>query len=269
MKLAIVFCKNQSFTTGIYCKRALESLGHDVTYYDRKAWVIKKYDYVIKVDDGEFTGFKVAPWNKTVFWAIDTHTNMERLYKIVEKADYIFCAQKNGVTEFGLRNFVAKWLPLAGEVEGFSIKTRQLYDLAFVGGIDTEKRKKIQKLFEKSKYRTFIGRARREEIAAVYSDSYIGLNMLVDNDVNMRTFEVPINGGLLLMEAVDNNGLDELFIRNEEYVVYQESDDILSIVDDILMNKSVYEKVRQAGHRRAINDHTYYKRMAFMISQLD
>jgi len=117
MKIAIVYDKKQPYTTGVYCKWALEELGHDVVYYDNKKRVICRYDLVLKIDDGTFGLFKVMPWHRTVFWAIDTHTVMDRLCMIAKRADLLFCAQKNGTGLFSERGLDAQWLPLAGAVE--------------------------------------------------------------------------------------------------------------------------------------------------------
>lgn len=273
MNIAIVYCKRQSYTTGIYCKRAIENLGHNVTFYDRKEWVLRKYDYVIKIDDGEFDVFRVTPWNRTIFWAIDTHTNMDRLVKIGRNADYIFCAQKNGVDKFKEYGLAASWLPVADEYEIEGYPREFQYDVSFVGGIEKgvapDKRIRIKELFEEMGMDIFFGSAKREQISEIYSSSYIGINILANNDVNMRTFEIPINGALLLMEEVDGNGIEELYDKKTEYVSYDSIDDLPVIVTDILNNKDKYDKVRRAGYDRTLSQHTYTHRMKAMLDQVE
>lgn len=267
MKIAIVYDKNQAYTTGVYCKRALEEMGHDVFHYDNKTRVFGKYGLVLKVDDGTSGPFKVMPWHRTAFWAIDTHTVMERLCVIAKRADLLFCAQKNGVGLFSERGFNARWLPLAAAIEK-SADDRRL-NIAFVGGIGTEKRKQQEKLLRGLTDKIYFGLANREEISPIYSSAFIGFNTLVDNDINMRTFEITMNGALLLMERVRDNGMEELFIENKEYIAYNDEDELTDKIKTILGNRDQYEFVRAAGHKRALDEHTYEFRMKVMLESIE
>ena len=268
MKIAIVYDKKQPYTTGVYCKRALEEMGHDVVHYDNKKRVLGKYDLVLKIDDGTSGPFKVMPWHRTAFWAIDTHTVMDRLCKIAKRADLLFCAQKNGVRLFRERGLDARWLPLAGAIEVKGGEEGRRLDIAFVGGLGTEKRRRQEKLLRGLTDKIYFGPAKREEISPIYSNAFIGFNTLVDNDINMRTFEITVNGALLLMEKVHDNGMEELFIENEEYIAYEDENDLTDKVKTILGNKGRYEPVRAAGHKRALEGHTYGSRMKVLLGSV-
>ena len=268
MKIAIIYDKKQPYTTGVYCKWALEEMGHDVVHYDNKERVLRKYGLVLKIDDGTDSPFKVMPWHRTAFWAIDTHTNMERLFMIAKRADLLFCAQKNGVGLFSDRGHAARWLPLAGAVEKRNKYERQL-DIAFIGGVGTEKRKQLEKLLRGLTDNIYFGPAEREQIAPIYSSTFIGFNTLVGNDINMRTFEITMNGALLLMERVRDNGMEELFIENEEYIAYKDEDELTDKIKTILGNKDQYEAVRAAGHKKALERHTYKARMKVLLEGIE
>lgn len=266
MKIAIVYDAGQSYTTGIYCKRALAALGHSVEHYDRKRFIIRPYDLVLKVDDGRNDPFRVMPWHRTAFWAIDTHTNMDRLFRIARRANHLFCAQKNGVDLFLKKGFAgAVWLPLGAETEAAG-HAPALYDIAFIGGVGTDKRKRIGALAKKLSPNVLFGPAPREEISRVYSRALIGLNTLVDNDINMRTFEITMNGALLLMERVRDNGMDELFTEGQEYLAYDGEDDLEEKIRTILADRGRFEPIRKTGHKRALSDHTYVARMKRLLS---
>jgi len=73
-------------------------------------------------------------------------------------------------------------------------------------------------------------------------------------------------GALLLMERVRDNGMEELFIENEEYIAYNDEDELTDKIKMILGNKDRYESVRIAGQKRAIEGHTYKKRMERVLS---
>ncbi|MBF0194748.1 MAG: glycosyltransferase family 1 protein [Magnetococcales bacterium] len=269
LNIAIVYDKNQPYTTGVYCKNAFESLGHIVTFYDINKRVVRKYDYVIKIDDGEPKGFKCMPWHKKIFWAIDTHTNFERLNKIAQDADYVFCCQKNGVDLFAMEGISATWLPLAGFIETPQYALNQPYDVAFVGGVDTDKRKLLKAKLEKLPIKMFFGNAKREDIAPKYTGTTIGLNTHVNNDINMRTYEVTINGALLIMERVVDNGMESIFIENKEYLAYTNTDELCQIIENVMKNPEKYQKIREAGHKRAIAEHTYTHRMEKMLFDVE
>ncbi len=266
-KIAIVYDRNQPFTTGIYCKSALEEMGHEITFYDRKSYILKNFDYVMKIDDGEPTPFRCMPWHKTIFWAIDTHTNIERLYNIAKRADWVFCCQKNGVELFEKENIKATWLPLAGHMEKPE-KGHLSFDVAFIGGTESKKRKELKEKIDQYPWNLFFGPAKREEISTIYSNSTVGINSLVDNDVNMRTFEVTINGALLVMERIKNNGMELIFKENEEYLVYNDTDELCRILDRVFSNPGKFQHIRDAGHKRAVSEHTYVNRMKKILESI-
>ncbi|MBF0381067.1 MAG: glycosyltransferase family 1 protein [Magnetococcales bacterium] len=264
LNIAIVYDINQPYTTGVHCKRAFEELGHQVTHYDINTFIVRKHDYVIKIDDGEPKGFRCMPWHKKVFWAIDTHTDFERLLKIAQKADHVFCCQKNGVDLFAIDDVTATWLPLAGFIEEYQ-PIEKSFDVAFIGGVDTEKRKKLKERLEQLPIKLFFGKAKREFIVPIYANSTIGINTHVNNDINMRTYEVPINGALLVMERIVDNGMEALFTENSEYLAYNNTDELCQIIDDVMKNPEKYQKIREAGHKRALREHTYTHRMEKLL----
>jgi spore maturation protein CgeB len=268
LNIAIVYDENQPYTTGVYCKAALEELGHKVTFYDINTYIVRKYDYVIKIDDGEPKGFRCMPWHKKIFWAIDTHTNIERLQKIAKKADFVFCCQKNGVDLLAIEDINAAWLPLAGFIETPQYILHQPYDVTFIGGVDTNKRKQLKEKLEQLPIKIFFGNAKREDIAPRYSCSTIGLNTHVNNDINMRTYEVPINGALLIMERIVDNGMESIFIENSEYLAYNDIDELCQIIENVVKNPDEFQKIRDAGHKRAIAEHTYTHRMEKMLYEV-
>jgi len=269
MRISIIYDKSQSYTTGIYCKAALEELGHDVTHYDRKEWVVRPCDLVLKIDDGEFSGFKTMPWHRTALWAIDTHVNMERLCDIASKADYVFASMKDGIELFQKCGIQSTWLPLAGFPEIIPDFDYYEYDIAFIGGIGTEKRKNLEKVIRGLSDRVFFGAAKREEISEIYSKSLIGINSHVGLDINMRTFELPMNGALLLNDHRDNNGMDQLFESGVEYLDYDSQESMISTIKQVLASPERYKSIRQAGYNRVMNEHTYVHRMKTLLDQVD
>ena len=84
------------------------------------------------------------------------------------------------------------------------------------------------------------------------------------SQIKGRTFEVPGSGGFLLTEAVPH--LDEYFVPGREVGVFASSDDLVEQVDYWLAHPSERAAVAEAGHRRALAEHTYDHRFAAIFS---
>ena len=75
-----------------------------------------------------------------------------------------------------------------------------------------------------------------------------------------RTFEVPGSGGFLLTEAAPH--LDEYFVPGREIGVFRDTDDLVVQVRHWLSTPEERTAVAEAGHRRALAEHTYDHRFA-------
>lgn len=268
MNISIVYDKNQPYTTGIYCKAALIELGHNVRHYDRKERIYRPCDLVLKIDDGEFNGFNTMPWHKTALWAIDTHVNMDRLCDIASKADFVFASMKDGVELFEQCGIQSSWIPLAGFPENTPHFENYEYDISFIGGTGTEKRRQLEKVVKGLSERVFFGAAKREEISEIYSKSLIGINSHIGYEINMRTFEVPVNGALLLNDRRDGNGMEQLFEAGVEYLEYEDEDSMIETIKRALFDPDGYTHIRQAGYNRVIKEHTYVHRMKSLLDAI-
>jgi len=108
-----------------------------------------------------------------------------------------------------------------------------------------------------------------DDLIALYSRSQISLGFLevyeahnpiapVKRHLHLREFEAPMCGALYITGYLDE--LTELFEPDKEVVVYRDQEELLSKVRYYLANGAEAEKVRQAGRKRALSDHTYHKR---------
>lgn len=107
-------------------------------------------------------------------------------------------------------------------------------------------------------------------LSGVHGESYghflnhckLGWNRSVRGEMNLRAFEVPACGALLLMER-DNLEVREFFVPGEECVLYGD-DDFEAIVADLLADDARRERIARAGHRR-VQQH----RLGNRIGQLE
>jgi hypothetical protein len=73
-----------------------------------------------------------------------------------------------------------------------------------------------------------------------------------------RDFEVPMAGGLYLTEA--NPELELVYRVGEEIETYQNAEDCAATIASLVSNGALANRIREAGHRRALAEHTYEAR---------
>ena len=108
-----------------------------------------------------------------------------------------------------------------------------------------------------------------EEIFKHYSSAKIGININHKQSitgVNCRTFELCGFGVFQLTDF--RKDLINLYNIGEEVVVYENMDDLANKVAYYLKNDAEREKIAIAGMTRTIKDHTYQKRIKYVIEKL-
>ena len=81
-----------------------------------------------------------------------------------------------------------------------------------------------------------------------------------------RNFEVPGCGGFLLTERAPH--LERYFELDQEVAVYDGNDDLVEKITYWLENEEERQRVADAGHRRALSEHTYDHRFAHIFAEL-
>jgi len=115
-----------------------------------------------------------------------------------------------------------------------------------------------------------------EEMIKMYSRSKISLGFSSCGDthlkrrqilqVRLRDFEVPMSGAFYMVEYMKE--LEEFFEIGKEIVCYRNKEDLLAKVKYYLGNEAEREKIRQGGYRRALNEHTWQKRLEDVFVQM-
>lgn len=112
-------------------------------------------------------------------------------------------------------------------------------------------------------------------LITLYSSSQISLGFLevyeahnpiapVKRHLHLREFEAPMSGALYLTGYFDE--LAELFEPDKEVLTYRDQEEMLSKARYYIANEAEAEKVRHAGRERALRDHTYHKRFAYLFA---
>lgn len=271
MKLALIFNKEREDTIGSYFERAAKKMGVSFDHYwTSDSDIPKKYDLYLRIDHGDYKYDIPAELRPSAFYAIDTH--LDKPYrKIREQAvhyDHVFCVQKTGAEKLKKDAGVnAVWVPIGCDPEKHkNLRLEKKFDVAFVG---TEGKKNLRgellKMLARRYPDSFIGRAESGLISNIYSSAKIGFNYSINNDVNMRMFEILSCGALLVTNFIHDNGFEELFSPGVNTVVYRSPAELFKTIDYYLAHDDERERVADQGHILAVNSHTYADRLKRML----
>lgn len=93
----------------------------------------------------------------------------------------------------------------------------------------------------------------------------IGFNRSIRGEMNLRGFEVPACGAVLLMER-ENREVRDFFVPGEECVLYGD-DDFEAVVLELLADDARRERIAAAGHRR-VQQHRLQERLPQLAALL-
>ena len=272
MKLALIFNKDREDTIGRYFERAAVGLGLEFDHFRTDdPGIPAGYDLYLRIDHGDYKYDIPEHLKPSAFYAIDTH--LEKPYrKIMAQAghyDFVFCAQKTGVEKLKKdAGIEAKWVPIACDPEAHKdLNIGRKLDVAFVG-TDGKKNPRVELLkFLARRYpNSYIGRADSRLMSNIYSAAKVGFNYSINNDINMRMFEVPSCGALLVTNRIkSDSGFNELFIDGKNVVTYGSADELFNKIDFYLLNDEERKKIAQEGHSLVVSKHTYKDRLKLML----
>ena len=263
--------KDRPETTGVYCRRALESLVEVVHFRADELAVIPRtgFDLYLNIDDGlEYQ--LPADLHPSAWWAIDTHLNFDWCRRKARAFDFIFTAQRDGAQQLEAEGIAqAEWLPLACDPDVHRrFDVAKVHDVAFVGNLFPGPRAELVHLLQRRFRSTFVGRAYFEEMARVYSAARLVFNRSLKNDVNMRVFEAVACGSLLLTNDLADNGQVELFRDGLHLATYRDADELLDKAEYYLKHEALRERIATAGRAEAIAKHTYRHRMQTVLERV-
>tara|TARA_B100001175_G_C19486288_1_gene629969 strand:+ start:536 stop:1588 length:1053 start_codon:yes stop_codon:yes gene_type:complete len=118
--------------------------------------------------------------------------------------------------------------------------------------------------FLKIKSNFINGRQLRE----IYRNYAVSLNILREQDNgshNMKVFEIPIMGGLMLTQR--NKESKYFFLENKECFMYSNQNEAKSKIDLILKKKNNLFNIRRAGLLKS-KKYSYDNRLKYLLSQL-
>lgn len=116
-----------------------------------------------------------------------------------------------------------------------------------------------------------------DELIALYSRSHISLGFLevydrhdpsraVKQHLHLREFEAPMSGALYCTGYMDE--IAEMFEPDKEVLTYLNQHELLDKVRYYLAHPAQGERVRRAGRKRALAEHTYHIRFRKLFGEL-
>lgn len=116
-----------------------------------------------------------------------------------------------------------------------------------------------------------------EELVAMYSRSRVSLGFSAVADipadgsapirqVRLRDFEAPMSGAFYLVERFDE--LAEFFEPGKEVVFFEDEEDLADKARFYVRENVARQKIRDAGMRRARNEHTWHRRFERAFAQM-
>jgi len=115
-----------------------------------------------------------------------------------------------------------------------------------------------------------------DEMIKIYSRSKINIGFSCCGDtykkgektlqIRLRDFEVPMSGGFYMIEYMEE--MEEFFEIGKEIICYYDMDNLVDKIKYYLKNEKEREKIRQAGYKRCLKEHTWHKRFENVFKEM-
>jgi hypothetical protein len=194
-------------------------------------------------------------------YLIDSHLNLAWHVQWARQFDHVFIAQREYLPAFREAGCTSvHWLPLGADPEIHrGVKGDKLYDLGFVGSLNTERRVRLLNALERQ-VRVTYQRCFWTDMADFFAQSRIVFNNAIKNDLNMRLFEVMSTGTFLLTDNALNSGQDEMFKGNEDLGQYTD-ETLVEMARYYLDHADERERIAARGQRLIHRAHLYAHRL--------
>ena len=177
------------------------------------------------------------------------------------------------------------YLPFGNQKLSNKLKKGKLpyYDIAFIGTSDNDRLKIMKKLkkfklivagmgWNKSdfnlKNKVINKRVNLNEMEKIYKNSKISLNILRKQNFsshNMKTFEIPALGGLMLTKRSSEQ--DDFFPENKACIMYKDDKELVVKINKVISKYKEFLKIKEKGYDLSKN-YSYYKRAKFILSKI-
>jgi hypothetical protein len=203
------------------------------------------------------------------YWPGDYHRlRYARLF------DYVLVSQRDWMSDFVEAGCPqVHWLPFACDLEFHcDYELERLYDVGFVGYVNLaeqqERLRLLTELSERYRMNEFLKPAYLKEMAKIYSQSKIVVNMPNRGGFNMRVFEAMACGAMLLTEDT-GNGQKELFKAGVHMDIYRSKEELFEKIDYYLAHEQERQAIAAAGQHEVRSKHRYAERAQTILEIME
>lgn len=239
---------------------------------------MKPFDGYLWVDWGEDAlrefmpdGIPAIPNDaNSIYISSDGHYSEEayqyRLSKAKE-ASITFCNQSWLADRMTADGVSAAWLPHAVEPEAYPSTPVAIpkYDVGFVGHVNHPNRVEFLDVMFKAFPNFFFGKRLFEQAAEIYRQSKIVLNQALNNDLNMRVFEVCATKSFLLTPEVTDLAAAG-FQDGSNCATYRTTEEAVEKAKQYLADDEARARIAQAGYELVMSRHTYDHRVKSIVA---
>lgn len=223
------------------------------------------------------------PFNISYFKDISNKTTLESL----NSYDFFFIWSKKiaNISKTIINKNKISYLPFAYDkhLHKISKKTKKKYDISFIGTADKLRYETLKQLNNFKvliagdgwKYKKFpenftiLPKVNAKLSSKVCSQSKICLNLLRPQNIgshNMKTFEIPAMGGLLLTKRSKEQ--NNFFPENIASLMYGNSKEIIKKINLILVNDKLAQKIKHNAKKR-LKFNSYEDRSKYILERIE
>lgn len=204
-----------------------------------------------------------------LWYAVDAHLH-EWYRHYAPVFDTVFCAQQNRVGELSSFHTDVRWLPLycSREVEPLGWEDRDL-NVSFVGKIDSRFNAGRERLFSELDSLGIRVHTATGDWAPVYRRSKVVINDAVQDDLNLRFFEAPGAGALLITDELSHS-IAEILVPGEDCLIYRHGD-AASCAEQVrwaLSHEQEAAAIAVRAHRKITGAHLERHRAAVVLERM-
>jgi len=229
-----------------------------------------KFDLHIWVDYGEDALSLPLDWyppSPSAYWISDAHLGYEYRMQTAKKFDFVFVAQREFVSKLaadGVDIRKIHYLPHAFEPDVYKpTEILKKWDWSFIGHLNSPHRINLLDRLCKEFPNWYLGWRMgqvpgynvADDIAYKLSQTRVGVNYSIKNDLNMRVFETMGTKTCLLTDDVDD--LSEHFETGTHLLTFTNEDEAVEDLRELLSDDDEREQLAEAGYKEVLAKHTY------------
>jgi hypothetical protein len=229
-----------------------------------------KFDLNLWVDYGEDALSLPLDWyppSPNAYWVSDAHLGYKYRMETAKKFDTVFVAQKEFIDQFvgdGIARDRIHYLPHAFEPDVYKpYEIIKKWDWCFIGHPNSEHRiNLLDRLCREFPNRKLGWRMAQipgynslDDAAYKMSQSRVGVNYSVKNDLNMRVFETIGTKTCLLTDAIWP--LNEFFEPGVDLVTFRNEEEAVEKMRWLLADEDLRQRIAESGYNKALSSHTY------------